>query len=83
MVSGLVVDKRVVGQPLDGAARCAGNAEGVPGWQQVRELDAEFVFEAAEGSLTLNGPCQPEPWSESAPAISSRSRLLKSSTRPE
>jgi hypothetical protein len=33
-----VIDERVVGQPLDRAASGSGVAEGIPDWQQVREL---------------------------------------------
>jgi hypothetical protein len=47
----LAVNEGVIGQPLDGAARGTGIAEGIPGWQQARELLVEFVFEAAEGCL--------------------------------
>src|SRR6266496_670659 len=57
----LIVDERVVGEPLDGAAPGAGIAEGVPRRQQVRMLLVELVFEPAEGSLALDGPCQPAP----------------------
>jgi hypothetical protein len=48
---GIVIDKRTVGQPLDGPALGAGIAERVPRWQQVRTLFLKLVFEAAEGAL--------------------------------
>jgi hypothetical protein len=34
----VVVNERVVGQPFDRATAGSGVAEGVPGWQQLREL---------------------------------------------
>ena len=58
---GIVIDERIVGQPLDGPALGAGVAECVPRWQQVRILLVELVFEAAEGAFALDGPCQPAP----------------------
>jgi hypothetical protein len=57
----LIADERVIGQPLDGTAPGADIAERVPRRQQVRILLVEFVFEPAEGSLALDGPCQPAP----------------------
>jgi uncharacterized protein YciI len=60
-VRGAVVDERVVSQPLHGTADGPGVPEGVPGRQQVRMFFVEFVFEPAEGSPALDGPCQPAP----------------------
>ena len=57
----LVVNERVVGQPLDGTAPGAGIAEGLPPRQQVRMLLVELIFEPAEGPPALNGPRQPAP----------------------
>ena len=52
----VVIDERVVGQPLDRPALGAGIAERVPRWQQIRILLVEFVLEAAEGAFALDGP---------------------------
>ena len=60
-VSCRVIDERVISEPLDGTARGAGVAEGVPRWQQVRELLVEFVFETAESSPALDGLRKPVP----------------------
>ena len=58
-ISGVAVDQRVIGEPLDGAALGAGAAEGIPDWYQVRILAVELVLGPGEGSLALDGPGQP------------------------
>jgi len=60
-VGGLIVDERVVGQPLDRSAGAPGIEEGVPRREQAGMLLAELIFEPAEGSLALDGPGQPAP----------------------
>lgn len=55
----VVVDERVVDEPVDRAALGAGLAEGVPRGQQVRILLVQHVFETTKGALALNGSRQP------------------------
>jgi len=50
-VGRLVVNERVVGQPLDGTAPGAGIPEGVARRQQVRMVPVQLVLEPAERSL--------------------------------
>jgi len=57
----IVVDERIVGQLLDGAALGADIAERVPRWQQVRILIVELVLEAAKGAFALDDPCRLRP----------------------
>src|SRR6185437_2350593 len=57
----LVVDERVLDQPLDGPAPGPGIGEGVPDRQQVRISLVELILEPAERSPALNGPRQPPP----------------------
>ena len=59
----VVVDERVVGEPLDRAAACTGVAEGVPRRQQLRMLLMQLRFEPAEGALAPDRPCQSAPGS--------------------
>jgi hypothetical protein len=47
----VVVDERVVDEPVDRAALGAGLAEGVPRRQQVRMLLVQHVFETPKGAL--------------------------------
>jgi len=54
-VCGLIVDERIVGQPLDRTAGGTGIEEGVPRRQQAGMLLVELIFEPAEGSLALGG----------------------------
>src|SRR5450755_1353448 len=54
----VVIDQRVVGEPLDRAAVGPGVAEGVPRRQQLRGLLLQLGFEPAEGTLALNSPRQ-------------------------
>src|ERR1035441_1269888 len=57
----VVVDERLVSEPLDSSAAGTGVAEGIPRGQQVRVLLVQFVFEPAEGALALDSPRQPPP----------------------
>src|ERR1039457_4879707 len=59
----VVVDERLVSEPLDSSAAGTGVAEGIPRGQQVRVLLVQFVFEPAEGALALDSPRQPPPGS--------------------
>jgi hypothetical protein len=52
----IVIDERIVSQPLDGPALCADIAERVSRWQQVRILLVKLVPEPAEGAFALDGP---------------------------
>ena len=47
----IVIDERIVGQPLDGTALGANIAERVPRRQQIRILLVELVPEPAEGAF--------------------------------
>ena len=60
---GVVIDERVVDQPLDCAAFGSGGAERVPCGQQVRVVLVQAVFEPAERALALDGPGQTAPGS--------------------
>jgi hypothetical protein len=68
-VGGLVIDKRVVSQPLHGAPRGAGIAKGVPNRQQVRMLLVELVFEPRKAPL---------PWMARASLRPARSSVIAS-----
>src|ERR1022692_43945 len=59
----VVVDERLVSEPLDSSAAGTGVAEGIPRGQEVRVLLVQFVFEPAEGALALDSPRQPPPGS--------------------
>ncbi len=61
MRGGLVVDERVVDQPLDSAAFGSGGAEGVPYRQQLRIVLVQPVLEPAERALAVDGPGQTAP----------------------
>jgi hypothetical protein len=55
----VVIDERVISEPLHGTAPGPGIPERVPHWQQARILLVWLVFEPAEGSLALDSTCQP------------------------
>src|SRR5262245_65413530 len=57
----VVINERVISEPLHGPAPGTGVPEGVPRWQQIRILLVELVLEPAEGSLALDSACQPAP----------------------
>ena len=52
----IVIDERIVGQPLDGPPLGAYITERVPRWQQVRMLLVELVLEAAIGEAHGSKP---------------------------
>jgi hypothetical protein len=60
-VGGVVIDDRIVGQPLDGLALGADIAERIPRCEQVRIRIVELVPESAKGAFALDGPRQPAP----------------------
>ena len=52
----VVVDERVVDEPVDHAALGAGVAEGVPRAQQMPILLVQLVFETMKGARARNDP---------------------------
>jgi hypothetical protein len=72
----VVVDERVVGEPLNRAAAGTGIAEGVPRRQQLRGLLLQLGFEPAEGTLALDGARQSPPGSLVAELISEVGHVL-------
>jgi hypothetical protein len=54
----VVVDERVVDQPVNRAALSAGLAKGVPRRQQVRMFLVKYVLETTKGALARNGSRQ-------------------------
>jgi hypothetical protein len=60
-ILGVIINERVISEPLHGTAPGTGVPEAVPHWQQVRILLVELVFEPAEGSPALDSACQPAP----------------------
>ena len=53
---GVVIDQRVVDEPLDSAALGTYVAERVPRRQQLRVLVVEFILEPTERSPALDSP---------------------------
>src|SRR5262249_57425333 len=73
---GVVVNERVISEPLHGPPPGTGILEGVPDWQQVRILLMEFVFEPAEGSLALDSACQPAPGARTGDSVGEVGHVL-------
>jgi hypothetical protein len=72
---GVIVDERVVDQPLDGAAVGSGRVEGVPGRQQVGVVLVQAIFEPAERTLAWMARVRlpPARWSLTSSAKSAMS----------